>query len=322
MGVEERNPWRVFLSHTSEFRNFPQGGSYIAAVERAVSKAGHAIVDMVDFAAQDQEPAKVCEERVQASDIYMGIFGSRYGSPVRDRPEVSYTELEFNTATAAGIPRLVFLLDDEAENPGIPGKWLRDNAHGSRQEAFLKRVQDAGLTLSRFRNPDDLRACVYRALQEEAQRRQRQNLDLNQKGAPNPSGWTWPGAWDFSGYLREKRQGFIGRRWLFDAVRAWYSNPAASQALLIVADFGVGNPPSWPNSPPPARRNRACRSPPTTSAITTPPPPWRPPPSCAAWRPSSPGSCRPTRRRWRPIRRPGAGWRRPRRIPPAPSARR
>jgi hypothetical protein len=160
----------VFLSHTSEFRIFPQGGSYIAAVERAVSKAGHAIVDMVDFAAQDQEPAQVCEERVQASDLYVGIYGSRYGSPVRDRPEVSYTELEFDTATAAGIPRLVFLLDDEAENPGIPGKWLRDNAHGSRQEAFLKRVQDAGLTLSRFRNPDDLRACVYQALQEEAQR--------------------------------------------------------------------------------------------------------------------------------------------------------
>ncbi len=240
MGSGGNNPRRVFLSHTSEFRNFPQGVSYIAAVERAVSMAGHAIVDMVDFAAQDQEPAQVCEERVQASDLYVGIFGSRYGSPVRDRPEVSYTELEFDTATAAGIPRLVFLLDDEAENPEIPGKWLRDNTYGSRQEAFLKRVQDAGLTLSRFRNPDDLRAGVFHALHEEAQRRQRQNLDLNQKVAPNPSSWTWPGAWDFSGYLREKRQGFIGRRWLFDAVRAWHGNPAASQALLIVADFGVG----------------------------------------------------------------------------------
>jgi hypothetical protein len=65
-----------------------------------------------------------------------------------------------------------------------------------------------------------------------------------QRPPTTASGWSWPGAWDFSGYLREKRQGFIGRRWLFDAVRAWYSNPAASQALLIVADFGVGNPPS------------------------------------------------------------------------------
>jgi hypothetical protein len=146
----------VFLSHTSEFRNFPQGVSYIAEVERAVSKAGHAIVDMVDFAAQDQEPAKVCEERVQASDLYVGIFGSRYGSPVRDRPEVSYTELEFDTATAAGIPRLVFLLDDEAENPGIRAKWLNNPSHGGRQQSFLRKVKDACLTLQTFRNPDDL----------------------------------------------------------------------------------------------------------------------------------------------------------------------
>ncbi|WP_323206746.1 DUF4062 domain-containing protein [Synechococcus sp. BA-132 BA5] len=77
------------------------------------------------FAAQDKEPAQVRGERVQASDLDVGIFGSHYGSPVRDRPEGSYIELEFDTALAAGIPRLVFLLDVEAENPGIPGKWLR-----------------------------------------------------------------------------------------------------------------------------------------------------------------------------------------------------
>ena len=54
--------WRVFISHTSELRDFPEATSYVAAVERAVSAAGHVIVDMADFAAADQPPAQVCAE--------------------------------------------------------------------------------------------------------------------------------------------------------------------------------------------------------------------------------------------------------------------
>lgn len=38
--------WRVFLSHTSELRNFPEKGAYIVEAERAIMAAGHVIVDM------------------------------------------------------------------------------------------------------------------------------------------------------------------------------------------------------------------------------------------------------------------------------------
>ena len=162
-------PWRVFLSHTSELREFPSGGSYIAKAERAVSAAGHAIVDMADFAAIDQAPASVCIAKVKASDVYIGIYGLRYGSPVRDQPEISYTELEFNTATEMSIPRLVFLLDDDSEDHGLPAKALKDREYGDRQDAFLKRVRDAGLTLQPFRNPDDLKGLVERSLRELAE---------------------------------------------------------------------------------------------------------------------------------------------------------
>ena len=104
--------WRVFVSHTSELRNFPAGGkSYIAEAERAISAAGHVAVDMADFPATDQPAAELCADRVRGCEVYMGVLGTRYGSPVGDKPEVSYTELEFDTATAAGLPRLVFLLD-------------------------------------------------------------------------------------------------------------------------------------------------------------------------------------------------------------------
>ena len=95
----------------------------MAEAERAISAAGHVIVDMADFPAADHPAAQLCAERVRGCDVYVGVLGTRYGSPVRDKPEVSYTELEFDTATAAGLPRLVFLLDTAASAGNA--KYLR-----------------------------------------------------------------------------------------------------------------------------------------------------------------------------------------------------
>lgn len=158
--------WRVFISHTSELRAFPKANSYVSAVERAISAAGHVIVDMKDFPASDQPPAQLCVERVRGCDVYIGVLGTRYGSPVRDRPQLSYTELEFETATEAGLDRLMFLLDTDAENVGIPASMLIDPEFGIRQNAFRRRVQNSGLVTQSFADPSTLGQLVERSLRE------------------------------------------------------------------------------------------------------------------------------------------------------------
>jgi len=144
--------------------------SYVAAVERAVSAAGHVIVDMADFPAANQPAAQVCAERVQSCDVYVGVLGTRYGSLVRGNPRVSYTELEFDAATEAALDRLVFLLDTDAADVGIPVRALIDQEFAARQEAFRCRVRDSGLVTGSFASPAELGQLVERSLRNLAGR--------------------------------------------------------------------------------------------------------------------------------------------------------
>jgi hypothetical protein len=156
---------RVFLSHTSELRQYPPGGSFVVAAERAVSRAREAVVDMAYFAAREEQPAAVCRQQVQDANVYVGIIGFRYGSPVRDEPGLSYTELEFQAATELGLPRLVFLLDEDAVLP-LPRGYLSDPVYEQRQQAFRARAKDAGITVQRVDSPERLEMLLYQALTE------------------------------------------------------------------------------------------------------------------------------------------------------------
>src|SRR6201996_3168289 len=138
---------RVFLGHTSELARFPKGRSFVAAAKDAVARAGYAVADMEYFTARESSPAEYCREVVRGCDVYVGLIGLRYGSPVRDQPDVSYTELEFNVATQAMLPRLVFLLDENAAPPLLPDDLLAgESAFQARQAAFRQRLLAAGVT--------------------------------------------------------------------------------------------------------------------------------------------------------------------------------
>ena len=138
------------------------------AAEAAVAMAGDAVADMAYFAARDDEPAAYCQRRVGECQVYAGLIGLRYGSPVRDRPEVSYTELEFEAAGGAGLVRLVFLLDADAALP-IPASALldADPQLQARQRAFRDRLAGAeGVIVATVASPEELTLQLLHALQE------------------------------------------------------------------------------------------------------------------------------------------------------------
>jgi hypothetical protein len=113
---------------------------------------------MADFGARDRRSPQVCRAELLGCDVYLGVVGFRYGSPVPGRDDgLSFTEFEFDTASRAGLPRLVFLLDETT----VP-VTLAD-LDRTRVARFRRRLQDEQV-VAVVANPDDLAARVGEGL--------------------------------------------------------------------------------------------------------------------------------------------------------------
>jgi hypothetical protein len=141
---------QIYISST-----FQDLQEHRGAVAAALEKLGHRVVAMERYVASDQRPLARCLKDVEAADVYVGIFAWRYGFVPKGRKK-SITELELEHAEATGVPRLVFVLDENA--PWLPGRIdsvTGENDRGARVAALRRRLGQE-LLVSSFQNVDQL----------------------------------------------------------------------------------------------------------------------------------------------------------------------
>jgi hypothetical protein len=215
------SPGRVFLSYTSELRRLPVGRSFVAAAESAVIRAGGTPVDMAYFTADPRPPAEVCRDAVCSADLFVGIVGFRYGSPVADRLELSYTELEFEVANTVGMPRLLFLLGKDMEGHR---ELFQDIEHGGRQEAFRTLLSESGITTATVTSPEGLSEVLYQAL-----------ATPDHGGVSDATGWRWP-VWA----VPPLRGDEVARPGLMEDLMAAVMRPGVGVVGLTTGLWGAG----------------------------------------------------------------------------------
>lgn len=101
--------YRVYLSST-----LADLGEERKAVFDALTSRACAVKQ--SYGASEKDLIATCREDVAGCDVYVGIFGLRYGyQPPGDNPDgKSITELELDEAEAKGLQRFLFVKDERA----------------------------------------------------------------------------------------------------------------------------------------------------------------------------------------------------------------
>src|SRR5687768_8257473 len=120
---------RIYISST-----YTDLAEHREAVYRVLRRMGHDVIAIEDYAATDTRLLDKSLADVASSDLYIGILAWRYGYILPGENQ-STVELEFREAVRQEIPRLLFLLDEDAPWP----RTLFDEDL-SRVEAFRKEL--------------------------------------------------------------------------------------------------------------------------------------------------------------------------------------
>ena len=115
---------------------------------------------MEQLPASDKDAITVSLEMVETSDIYIGVYGNRYGW-IPKGYDKSITELEYDHAVSCNLPILIFLM--HRDHPIVASQVEKSATAQKKLNAFKQPATDSRIRVE-FKSVDELRGLVIQSL--------------------------------------------------------------------------------------------------------------------------------------------------------------
>jgi hypothetical protein len=146
--------FKVYISSTQEDLS-----AHRLAVREAIIRMGMLPVMEEDFGPVDLDMTSFLQQKIEESDIFIGIYAHDYGRKVGGKAVI---EMEYEWACAKGVQRLLFLIDEHAP---WQANLICRGENAERLDAFKQRITQETF-FSTFQSPADLQAMVFFGLHE------------------------------------------------------------------------------------------------------------------------------------------------------------
>jgi len=202
---------------------------------------------MEQLNALDDDAVAVSLQMVDKADIYVGIFGHRYGFVPKGGKSI--THLEYERAAIRSIPRLIFIM--HADHPVKAADV--ETGPGASKLAKLKRRLEKERVVNYFRSPEELRSQVIASLATQMRKRLEAQQGMNavadagrQARRLHPQIGIPPAPEPYVAHrftLLRTKSGLIGRRDELTRLTDWVARPETvrnARIFCMVALGGLG----------------------------------------------------------------------------------
>jgi tetratricopeptide (TPR) repeat protein len=220
---------RIFVSSTSEdLRDFR------TAVVRKLSALDHDVVSMDGYSADSRGPLNKVLEDVASADLYIGLFAYRYGW-VPPECDQSVTEMEFREAGARGVPRLIFVVPNDAV---WPMNLLEPGETYARMMRFRTSLLTAtNFSVAYFRDKEELVDKVLQAITDNLRHRLRKTA---RTPASRDSFRATVKPLSFEAEKSKHLARFTGREWVEAKLDEWIARRRDSRVFCLLGGPGIG----------------------------------------------------------------------------------